>query len=238
MGPTPRRGRRTGAHASLEGDTIVVVPVGSWEQHGPHLPHDTDSVIAESLADAAVEQTALGRFLVAPTVAFSASDEHAGFPGLLSAGTAATTELLVALARSAGTWSRGVVFVNGHGGNADALVEVRRRLAAESVTHEIWWPRAVPGRDGDLHAGRTETAVMMHLAPDLVVASAAAPGATGSTTDLMERMRDGGVAAVSANGVVGDPTGATATEGAEIFATWVESLSDLLVEVDRRWQRR
>ena len=99
-------------------DPIVVVPVGSCEQHGPHLPLHTDTVIATALArDLARRRDDCA---VAPALTVSASGEHAGFPGTLSIGTEVMTDLIVELARSAG-WGRGVVFVNGHGGNLSAM---------------------------------------------------------------------------------------------------------------------
>jgi len=238
VAPTPRRGRRIAAPLPRGGTAIVVVPVGSWEQHGPHLPFDTDSVIAESIADAAVARIGTGTFVVAPTVAISASDEHGGFAGLMSAGTEATADMLVAIARSVSQWARGTVFVNGHGGNADALGRIGARLDAESIRHRSWWPTLPEGRDNDLHAGWTETSVMLHLAPDLVDESAIEPGAIGDRSTLIAAMRTGGIVAVSGNGVVGDPRGATAAEGDRIFATWVESLVACLEAADRDWPQR
>ena len=214
----------------------MVVPVGSWEQHGPHLPPDTDSIIAEALVDAALDVVP-DEFYVAPTVAISASDEHAGFPGLLSAGTAATVELLTGIARSAATWARGTVFVVGHGGNADALQQSARRLDAEGIPHRFWWPSAPAGHEGDLHAGRVETSVMLHLVPDLVDETRIEPGAVGDTADLIEQMRMSGVVAVSTNGVIGDPRGANATEGAAICAGWTAALVACLDESRRQWPR-
>lgn len=218
----------------------MVVPVGSWEQHGPHLPFDTDSIIAESLVDAALDstlRTAVDEFYVAPTVAISASDEHSGFAGLLSAGTGATVELLTGVARSAAAWARATVFVVGHGGNADALVEAARRLDAEGIPHRFWWPGVVPGQENDLHAGRVETSVMLHVAADLVDDARIEPGAVGDAADLIARMRDGGVAAVSANGIVGDPRGANATEGAAIHTAWTTALVECLENCRRTWPR-
>jgi len=216
----------------------VVVPIGSWEQHGTHLPPDTDSLIVESLVDAAIERLDADDFLVAPTIAISASDEHAGFPGLLSAGTDATAGMLVSIARSASTWARGTVLVSGHGGNSDALSQARARLDGENVAHTMWWPRTVPGREDDLHAGWVETSVMLHIAPDLVDLRRADAGASGDAAELVARMRDGGVAAVSANGVIGDPRGATPADGRAIHARWVDGLVACLDEACRRWPPR
>ncbi|MFM9083710.1 MAG: mycofactocin biosynthesis peptidyl-dipeptidase MftE, partial [Actinomycetota bacterium] len=238
MAPPVRRGRRTVPARIVPGSQIVVVPIGSWEQHGSHLPHDTDSLIAESLVDAAIEGLDGDDFVVAPTIAISASDEHAGFPGLLSAGTDATAGMLVSIARSASAWARGTVLVSGHGGNSDALARARAVLHEENVPHSMWWPRTIPGHDGDLHAGWIETSVMLHIAPDLVDLARADAGASGDPAGLMARMRDRGVAAVSANGIIGDPRGATAVDGEAIHARWVEALVACLDEARRRWPLR
>ena len=95
---------------------LLAVPLGSCEQHGPHLPLDTDTRIAVALADAA-RRPAAPEVVVAPAVAYGSSGEHAGFPGTLSIGQAALELVLVELCRSADAFA-GVVLVNGHGGNA------------------------------------------------------------------------------------------------------------------------
>ena len=89
----------------------MIVPLGSLEQHGPHLPLDTDTRIAVAVSHAA----AVGRsgVAVAPPVAFGASGEHAAFPGTLSIGTAALVELLVELGRDATRHWGALLFVNG-----------------------------------------------------------------------------------------------------------------------------
>ena len=193
---------------------IVVVPVGSCEQHGPHLPLHTDTAIANALARALCGHRS--DCVVAPPITVSASGEHAGFPGTLSIGTTVMTDVIVELARSA-DWADGVVFVNGHGGN---LVAMRR--AAEVFERErrrvlIWWPN-LPG--GDLHAGRTETSLMLALAPDQVRPDRIEAGRVPQLAEVMQQ----GVRALSPNGVLGDPTGADPTEGHELFQRLVEQL--------------
>ncbi|MGA1361344.1 MAG: mycofactocin biosynthesis peptidyl-dipeptidase MftE [Ilumatobacteraceae bacterium] len=200
---------------------LLVVPVGSFEQHGAHLPPSTDSLIITAVAGAAC--TGHGATL-GPTVNVTASDEHAGFAGTLSIGTDLTAATLVSIATSATGWTDGVLFANGHGGNADALAMATEELSLRGVPHDVW---SLPAYDGaDMHAGLTETSVMLHLHPDLVRMDLARPGNTGGAADLMPAMRAGGVRAVSTSGVLGDPTGATAAHGRAVFTMWVGSLSN------------
>ena len=216
----------------------MVVPVGAFEQHGRHLPLDTDSRIARALADAAVARLSGAdrlEIFVAPTLPISASDEHLGFAGTLSGGTEATGAMLAGIARSASLWACGTLFVNGHGGNADALSAAHAVLRRDAVTHDIWWPRLPDHALGDLHAGHVETSVMLHLAPDTVDMSHATPGAAGDPTALVDAMRDGGVGAVSPHGVIGDPTGANAIDGEAIFSGWARELATVIESRLHQW---
>ena len=95
---------------------LLAVPVGSCEQHGPHLPLDTDTRIAVALAEGLVGSFEPGQVMVTPPLTITASGEHAGFPGTLSVGAAVVEAMVVEIVRSA-DWSSGVVLVNGHGGN-------------------------------------------------------------------------------------------------------------------------
>lgn len=200
----------------------VLVPVGSTEQHGPHLPLDVDTVIATAVAD---ELAPLIGASVAPAVPIGASGEHQSFPGTISIGTDALTTVLVELGRSLTTWASRVVLVNGHGGNLDALTAAVTILRAEGRV-VTWVPCQTPGADP--HAGRTETSLMLHLAPERVRLRRAVPGNTRPITELLPRMRAGGVEAVSANGVLGDPTGASAEHGRHVLETMVGGAYDRL----------
>jgi mycofactocin system creatininase family protein len=218
----------TSPEVSAFGTRVLLIPVGSLEQHGPHLPLDTDTRIAVALADAVVEQRSDA--LVAPAIAFGSSGEHEGFAGTLSIGSEALALLLVELVRSNRDFTR-VVFVNGHGGNLDALQRAASQLVAEGHSVVAFSP-SVPG--GDAHAGRTETSLLLHLDPSMVRLELAQAGATEPLADLLPRMRADGVRAVSPNGVLGDPHGASAEEGAELFATLVADLGARVAElVDR-----
>ncbi len=205
------------------GDLVLLVPVGSTEQHGPHLPIDTDARIAEAIVAGAVAARP-GRCVAAPAVAYGASGEHADFPGTLSIGHEALTALLVELARSADAFAA-VCFVNGHGGNLPALRAATATLQAEGRDVD-WWSWSLPGADA--HAGRTETSLLLAIAPDQVRLDAAAAGRVEPVGELLDELRSQGVRAVSASGVLGDPVGATAAEGERLLAEIVSALGALL----------
>ncbi len=190
----------------------LLVPVGSCEQHGPHLPLDTDTRIACAIAER-VARGADGVW-VAPAIAIGASGEHAGFPGTLSIGTEALVTIVVELVRDASRDWPCVLLVNGHGGNVEALELACWRLAREGRRCRAW---TAAWTGGDAHAGRTETSVMLALDPTCVDLTAAAAGERRPIAELIDELRERGVRAVSPNGVLGDPTGATAQEGRTIL---------------------
>jgi creatinine amidohydrolase len=211
-----RLGSRTSP--SLSGRALtLLLPVGATEQHGPHLPLDTDTRIAVAVAERVAERSV--DTVVAPPVAIGASGEHAGFPGTLSIGTKVLVDVLTEIVRTAGPEFARIVVVNGHGGNAYALRAAVATCAAEGRPLDVWSVR-LPGADA--HAGRTETSLMLHLAPELVVLEAAEAGNTGPLDELLPTMMERGVREVSSNGVLGDPTGATAEEGAVLLAALVD----------------
>lgn len=194
---------------------LVLVPLGSTEQHGPHLPLETDTLVATAVASTLADRA--GGY-VAPAVSIGASGEHQGFPGVLSIGTDTLRVVLVELVRSLSLWAGRVVLVNGHGGNTDAVASAVRKLRQEG--HDVSWvPCAVPG---DAHAGYTETCLMLHLAPWLVRPGRAAPGNRRPLAELLPALRSGGLRPLAPNGVLGDPTGATAATGAKLFEQMVD----------------
>lgn len=207
------------ALAPRAGQLLLVVPVGSTEQHGPHLPLTTDTDLAVALAEGLA--AARDDVVLAPPIAYGSSGEHAGFPGTLSIGGPALELVLVELIRSADAFA-GVVLVSGHGGNRDAVAAARMTATAEGRGVLAWSPQ-VPG--GDAHAGRTETSLMLQVRPDAVVPGAAEPGCTTALSTLLPQLRERGVAAVSPNGVLGDPTGASAADGRALLAALTGDLA-------------
>jgi len=203
---------------------VLVLPLGATEQHGPHLPISTDADIAGALALGLADRRP--GVVVAPTLPYGASGEHAGFSGTLSIGHDALELVLVELIRSANdTWSH-VLLLNAHGGNLPTLKTVVARMRDESRDVLLWTP---PWR-GDAHAGRTETSVQLALDPSRV-GPGRDPGATEGLAELMPELRRAGLRAVTDNGVLGDPTGASSEEGEELLA---QALDDLEATV-RTW---
>jgi creatinine amidohydrolase len=160
---------------------------------------------------------------VAPALAYGASGEHAGFAGTHSIGQDALEAVLVELGRSAGPEVAAIVFVNGHGGNHEAAGRAVRRLVEEGRPVRLWSP-VVAG--GDAHAGWVETSLLLALDPDVVRRERMAAGNTEPLANLWPQLRRGGVAAVSPNGVLGDPRPADAARGRVLLERLTGDLVD------------
>jgi mycofactocin system creatininase family protein len=191
--------------------TMLVVPLGATEQHGPHLPLGTDTVIATALAGRLGSDS-----IVAPPLPYGSSGEHQGFPGTVSIGQAAVESILVELVRSATETFDRVLLLSAHGGNAEPVARAVRRLREEGRDVRAWSPASVWG--GDAHAGHIETSLMLALRPETVAIDRAESGNTAPLGAIIGAMREGGVRSVSENGVLGDPTGASAAAGVELLA--------------------
>lgn len=209
----------------------LLVPVGSTEQHGPHLPLGTDTLVASTVAGALHDRDP--GLLLAPALPYGAAGEHEGFPGTVSIGEEALRTVLVEYGRSACRWADRLVLLNGHGGNVAALRAAVTRLRYEG-RDAGWLPcaGAVPGVPPDAHAGRTETSLLRHIAPHRVRDELAAAGETRPLREVLGALRDGGVAAVSPNGVLGDPAGASAAEGRALLETIVAAAAAALAAWD------
>ena len=201
-------------YPALAKGSLVLVPVGSIEQHGPHLPLDTDTAIAIAVAERAADLLVDPNVLVAPPINYGASGEHQSFAGTSSIGTEILHGVIVELTRSLRTWCARVVFVNAHGGNLTAVAGAVAQLLSEG--HDVSWvPCATERADG--HAGFTETSLMLYLRPWAVRLDLAEAGNTLPLGQLLGDLIEGGMAAVSPNGVLGDPIGSSALEGERVL---------------------
>jgi len=202
----------------------LLLPLGSCEQHGPHLPVNTDARIATAVAARVAE--ARPNLVVAPTLPYGASGEHQGLAGTISIGLEALELVVVETARTLGPEFSGLVLFSWHGGNMAALQRAVQTIRTEGrrVLHLI------PRVHGDAHAGRMETSIMLALHPELVRMNLAAPGDTRPLAEIMNELRVSGVAGVSPTGVLGDPTGAGAEEGEELLSSLVADLGSQIDE--------
>jgi creatinine amidohydrolase len=224
----------------FETESLALIPLGSTEQHGPHLPEATDHLIAEAFAREAADRTG---YLCTPTINVGVSPHHKQFHGTMWADAPVFRDYVESITRNLAYHGIDrVIYVNAHGGNVEHLREVGRRLRDDEVLYAIeWmWDESIPDLVDDLfeqngpHGGPKETSMIQYLDPQLV------------HEDRLEDARDGGVASVEAsetvkhgsrtffdaadnteNGVLGDQTDATAEKGERLF----EAATDQLVQL-------
>lgn len=219
---------------TLDRETEVgLVPVGATEQHGPHLPTGTDTIIASALCDAASAATGAPAL---PPVAIGCSYGHGTeLPGQLSL----SPELLAAVLREYAHWAaesglRRLLFVNAHFGNVGALLaatdDLRLRRPDLRVGIANWWAldplvgTEMLADGDDVHANRAETAMMMHIAPELVHLARVRDADDPDRTDALVFRYT--APALSTNGVTGRPSEATPELGAKLFGLTVDALVD------------
>jgi creatinine amidohydrolase len=244
----------TAATAALSAESIIVIPTGAIEHHGPHLPLSTDALLAETYATEAVERAAAAGLDVwlLPTLTYTKSDEHHWAPGTIWLSWETLMATLVDIGRSvAATPARKLVFMNGHGGNGALLQvanrELRRRFGLSTFTMSAGIQTAGSGGDNGadelglgIHAGHGETSLVLHVRPDLVdmslaernipehIAAMEYIGFNNTPVSFGWMSNDFGP-----SGVIGDPTGATAEAGAEIFERSVTRSVAALREIGR-----
>ncbi len=235
--------------STINKDTILLLPIGAVEQHGPHLPLSVDHVIAHETASAVIAEC--GETLDVwqlPTLSVSKSNEHAWSPGTLMLSADTMMRVLLDLARSAATsGAERLVLLNGHGGNTTllntALREIRLETGLKTFLMHPSLPPAYGGASPEeelgmgIHGGRDETSVFMHLRPDQV------------NLDLAERKVPEGLAEnhhvkfggstsfgwlsndFDAEGYIGDPTDANPELGRQLFESAVGTLSEAMAEI-------
>ena len=237
---------------TLTADSVVVIPTGAVEHHGPHLPLVTDALLAESLARAAVDQAVaegLDLWLL-PTLTYTKSDEHHWAPGTMWLSWETLMSTLVDLGRSvAATPARKLVFMNGHGGNSALLQVANRELRRRFGLVTFSMPAGIQtagtgGRDGGdelglgIHAGHGETSLVLHVRPDLVHMDRAERHVPEHLAKLQYLGINGKPVSFGwlsddfdDSGVIGDPTQATAEAGRAIFEASVAGSVAALHEI-------
>jgi len=225
--------------------SVALVPLGSTEQHGPHLPLSTDHVIAERLARAAADRAEV---LCTPTVTVGVSEHHRQFHGTMWVSPMAFREYVESLTRNLTYhgFDR-VVFVNAHGGNSQHLQEVGRRLRRDRVAFATpWmWDDAIPELVDELfetngpHAGPKETSMLLHLDPDSVKPAEFANARDNGLEELSTagHRRHGARVHYDAienadNGAFGDQTDASAEKGERLFEAACDELVHLVAWLD------
>jgi creatinine amidohydrolase len=229
--------------------SILVQPLGAIEQHGPHLPLSTDSVVATAVAEAAVGEVGeeLDVWLL-PTLDYTKSNEHAWSAGTVWLSATTLLAVLDDIGRCiATTPAKRLVFLNGHGGNSALLNVANRELRlAHGLMTFLAHPGVPPDQGGTspaaelgmgVHGGTDETSMMLHLAPhlvDMAKAERRVPEAIASNTYV----RFGGRVSFGwlsndffPDGYIGDPTAATAELGKELFEGSVRGFCEALREI-------
>ncbi|MDX1982079.1 MAG: creatininase family protein [Bryobacteraceae bacterium] len=219
---------------------VVVLPIGSVEDHGPHLPLDVDNFLIWSICEAAA-QRAEGDILLMPIIPYGFETHHMDFHGTIDIHMEHLLHFVLDVTRSVAHHGfRRILIADGHGSNMPILDLVARRtiLETEALCAAFIWPQlAIPeirriresGRGGMSHACELETSVYLHLDAsrvqfDKAVKEQEMPASDFIWSDLIDggpiRMMDYWTC-FSKSGVNGDPTLATAEKGRVIFETVV-----------------
>jgi creatinine amidohydrolase len=237
--------------AELTKDSIIVLPLGAIEQHGPHLPLNTDFVVADAVSSAAVEKFGEeANAWLLPTLPFTKSNEHAWAAGTMWLSATTMMAVIDDIGRCvASTPAKKLMFINGHGGNSALMAMMNRELRLKYGLQTFLAHPHMPADQGGssaeselgmgVHGGVDETSVMLHLRPDLVDMSLAVRRVPEGLAKN-EQVKFGGRVAFGwlsndffPEGHIGDPTGASADLGSSMFAGAVDSLGGAMKEISR-----
>ncbi|MDP6355603.1 MAG: creatininase family protein [Planctomycetota bacterium] len=229
---------------ALENDPVVIVPVGSVEQHGPHCPMDVDISAPFYIAAEVANRVDDFPVIVAPPVWSGFTHYNMGFPGTISLRLETFQNLIADIYRSihANGFKR-IIAVNGHGGNWGPCRSVAWQVAEENifVLSFNWWDMVAEElrewsstNEGVGHGGEWETAVQLHLREHLIDSSCIDKDETGtqpfsdelSFAEFAERHRD----TKNVTGIMGDAFAASAEKGKRIFDLASERLEKLTRE--------
>ncbi|MGC9529466.1 MAG: creatininase family protein [Candidatus Bipolaricaulaceae bacterium] len=225
----------TRAREELRSNQVALLPVGSTEQHGPHLPLGTDWMVAEEIARRASEA---GGWVLLPTVPVGVSEHHRQFWGTLWVPPDVLRGYVAGIGRALASHGlTRLVLVNGHGGNTPALEQAARALRGNSL-HAfvfVWW-RAIADvieqtvGTGGSHAGEMETASVLAVRPQLVQPEAYQEAAAGAAPAWGKTVCGVNVGwdtiDFSRSGAVGDPAGATPEVGEQLIAAAAARLDE------------
>lgn len=236
-----------------EDGSVAVVPVGSIEQHGNHLPVSTDTILADAMARLGAERVADEiPVLVTPPIWTGLSPHHMDFGGTITLSVETLLSLLGDVADSVlENGFDAVLFLNGHGGNMSvigaAVTGIGRRFPDAQVLGLTYFQLAEPFIDeiresdpgGMAHGGEFETSLLLYLRPDLVEMDRAEAQYLDDPYDLRRKdLFEGGPLSVyrsfaeySETGAIGDPGLATDKKGAEIHERLGDELETLLLAI-------
>ncbi|MFW6180423.1 MAG: mycofactocin biosynthesis peptidyl-dipeptidase MftE [Spirochaetota bacterium] len=219
---------------------VALLPVGAVEQHGPHLPLDTDAFDAAYLAEEVARHCAHPRPTVLPLVSYGVSYHHMDFPGTISISNETLTRLVYEVGMSAARHGvHKLVIINGHGGNQPALQNAAQMINRDARiftcvdTGETSDPdiEALVETPNDAHAGEIETSTSLATRPHLVALDRAQKAVPSFSSRYLNFSSTHGVewyartSRISRSGVLGDPTRASAEKGKRIIRTMVEHLA-------------
>lgn len=230
-------------------DSILLQPMGSIEQHGPHLPLATDQLIANAVAEAVIDEFGdRDDIWLLPPLVYTKSNEHKWAPGTVWLQDQTLRSVLDDIGRSVTTLrARKLVFLNGHGGNSALLQVVCREVHLDHglltfLTHpyvaaDQGGPSPAHELGMGIHGGIDETSMLLHLHPEVVRMEHAARSVPESLAGRKHVKFGGPVifgwssSDLGESGVIGDPTGANAERGKEHFEAAVAFLGEAFAEI-------
>lgn len=232
--------------ALATGRRSALIAVGAIEQHGPHLPLATDTLIATETARRVAER--MPDLLLGPTLPVGVSTHHLTFPGTLALPERCFQEQVAACVASLGAHGVERVFaLSGHGGNFGPLARLALEINGDTgatefvpfsdltsfleVFHSISAQDGISPPESGVHAGEWETSIMLAVHPELVRMHEAAAGFVGDfTAAAAEQLFEQGTASLAPNGVLGDPGLAGPERGERHLSAWVDTLVDYFTE--------
>jgi creatinine amidohydrolase len=237
---------------ALDRSTVVVATFGAMEQHGMHLPLETDALIGREIARR-LDMTCDCRLLVLPTQWLGLSLHHMSFSGTLT--TSVETYLAMAfeiLGSIAQAGFRKILVINSHGGNVSpldlVLTKCREKYPGVRMVGVTYWNAAAAQlrelRESSVggmgHACELETSLVLATRPELVRAELIAPDGGQAVSDFCGKdMLQGGSITISRhfseitkNGAVGDPSTASAAKGEQFYEAIIGRLAELVDEIE------